>query len=59
MMSDASNRFPKARPSASADASREAELERLRSMTVEERMRLALNLHRQFSGQKPEMLESK
>lgn len=49
--------FPKARPSASADASREAELARLRSMTVEERMRLALSLHKQFSGLKPHKVE--
>ncbi|MEX2607494.1 MAG: hypothetical protein WD708_09125 [Kiritimatiellia bacterium] len=50
--------FPKARPSASADQSRAAELARLRAMTVEERMRLALSLHRQFSGLKPHKVES-
>lgn len=50
--------FPKARPSSSADASREAELARLRAMSVEDRMRLALSLHKQFSGLKPHKLES-
>lgn len=50
--------FPKARASVSADASRAAELARLRAMTVEERMRLALSLHKQFSGLKPHNVES-
>jgi hypothetical protein len=50
--------FPKARASVSADASRAAELARLRAMTVEERMRLALSLYKQFSGLKPHKLES-
>lgn len=36
--------FPKTRPSASADASRAAELARLRSMSVEARIKEALSL---------------
>jgi hypothetical protein len=53
MLNDSINHdFPAVRPSASADASRAAELARLRAMTVEERVRLALSLHKQFSGLK-------
>lgn len=40
--------FPGPRPSASADASRAAERKRLLAMTVEQRIREALSLHRQF-----------
>jgi hypothetical protein len=50
--------FPKARPSASADASKAAELERLRAMTVEERMRRALQLGKTLSTIAPHKLES-
>ena len=42
--------FPKARPSASADASRAAELVRLRSMSVEARIKEALSLEARFRG---------
>jgi hypothetical protein len=40
--------FPKACPSASADASRAAEKKRLLAMTVEERIREALSLPKRF-----------
>lgn len=40
--------FPKARPSASADASRAAEMARLLSMTVEERIKESLSLADRF-----------
>jgi len=40
--------FPKIRPSASADASRAAEIDRLRSMSVEERIKESLSLSRHF-----------
>lgn len=45
--------FPPSRRSVSAEASRVAELARLRSMTVEERIRLALSLKQQLTGFKP------
>ncbi len=43
-----STNFPKARRSACADASREAERKRLLAMTVEERILEALSLKRRF-----------
>lgn len=42
--------FPTARPSASMRASRAAELARLRSMTVEQRIKEALALADRFRG---------
>lgn len=45
--------FPKARPSASADASRAAEYARLRAMTVEERIKEALSLKHRFQALLP------
>jgi len=50
---DPNQTFPPRRPSLSADASRAAETERLKAMTVEARMRLALSLHRQLEDLKP------
>jgi hypothetical protein len=41
------------RRSACADASRQAELERLRAMTVAERMRAALAIKGRFQGLRP------
>ncbi|MCC5842806.1 MAG: hypothetical protein JJU05_01005 [Verrucomicrobia bacterium] len=49
--------FPVARPSASAEASRVAEESRIRSMTVAERMRLALSLHRRLRNFNPQPVE--
>ena len=45
--------FPRARPSASAHASLTAEMVRLRSMTVEERIKEALSLADRFRGITP------
>jgi hypothetical protein len=45
--------FPKARPSASADASKAAEVKRLRSMTVEQRVRESLDLKNRFKALLP------
>lgn len=42
--------FPASRFSKSANASRQAELERLRAMSVMERMTLALSLHQQLQN---------
>lgn len=53
MKDSESNRFPKARPSRSADASLRGELVRLRQLSVEERIREALKLQRQFSELQP------
>lgn len=58
MKTPPSSTFPKARPSASADASKAAELARLRAMTVEERMRRALHLGKTLAAFKPHKLES-
>jgi hypothetical protein len=57
MKSTSHEPFPAARPSSSAEASKAAELARLRSMTVEERMRMALSIHRQLAGFSPKKLE--
>ncbi|MCC5842642.1 MAG: hypothetical protein JJU05_00175 [Verrucomicrobia bacterium] len=50
------DRFPASRPSISAEASRVAELSRIRSMSVEERMRLALSLHQRLRDFKPQKI---
>jgi len=42
--------FPKARPSVSADACRDAEIKRVSAMTVEERIVEALSLHQPFGN---------
>jgi hypothetical protein len=42
--------FPKTRRSSSAAASRTAELERLKGMSVEERIKEALSLNQRFRG---------
>lgn len=46
--------FPQARRSASAEASRAAEQQRLRGMTVEERIVEALSLEKRFQSLLPE-----
>jgi hypothetical protein len=48
--------FPGQRPSHSAGASREAEQARIRAMSVEERMRMALSLYRQVKTLGPQPL---
>ena len=45
--------FPRLRPSVSQDASRQAEIARVRRMTVEERVKAALGLGRRFAALKP------
>lgn len=48
-MSDEKNSFPKPRRSASADAALRREIERVEKMTIQERMRAALSLGKEFS----------
>jgi hypothetical protein len=45
--------FPPLRPSASHDASRQAEIARVRRMTVEERIKAALGLASRFATLRP------
>jgi len=45
--------FPAARKSCSAEASRSAELDRLRRLSVEERIREALSIQQKLHGFKP------
>jgi hypothetical protein len=45
--------FPRLRPSASHDASRQAEIDRVRRMTVEERVKAALGLAARFKALQP------
>jgi len=45
--------FPRLRPSASQNASRQAEIARVRRMTVEERVKAALGLGRRFAALQP------
>ena len=52
-----SDGFPARRPSLSARASREAEQARIRAMTVEERMRMALSLHQQVKILNPQSVD--
>ena len=47
-MPDAQDEFPKKRRSASAEASLHAEIERVRGMTVRERMEAACSMREQF-----------
>ena len=45
--------FPRLRPSVSQNASRQAEIARVRRMTVEERVKAALGLGRRFAALQP------
>ena len=45
--------FPPLRPSVSHAASRQAEIDRVRRMTVEERVKAALGLATRFAGLRP------
>ena len=45
--------FPRLRPSVSHQASRQAEIARLRRMTVEERVKEALGLASRFAAMQP------
>lgn len=45
--------FPRLRPSKSHQASRQAEIARLRRMTVEERVKEALGLASRFAAMRP------
>lgn len=51
-MSDQSS-FPQMRPSVSHAASRQAEIDRVRRMTVEERVKAALGLAARFAELRP------
>lgn len=50
MKSEDMGDFPKMRRSACAEASLRAEIERVKKMSVEERVRAALNMGKVFSG---------
>jgi hypothetical protein len=52
-MSDAHESFPRRRKSASAEAAFAAELERLRRMTMEERIKAALSMPDDFTWINP------
>jgi hypothetical protein len=54
MSSTTATKIPKARPSASADASRAAEQKRIHSLTIEDRIKESLSLGRRFRGLIPE-----
>jgi hypothetical protein len=45
--------FPRLRPSVCHQASRQAEIERVRRLTVEERVKAALGLARRFAALQP------
>lgn len=48
-MSETKSDFPRQRRSACADAALRAEIERVRQMTIEERVKAALSIHERFS----------
>jgi hypothetical protein len=50
---DDKNIFPRLRPSVSHAASRRAEIDRVRRMTVEERVKAALGLGARFAALRP------
>ena len=50
--------FPRLRPSISHAASRQAEIDRIRRMTVEERVKAALGLAARFAALRPSPREA-